>query len=236
VAIDSCRAQTFRNIEIIVVDDGSPDRCAEIAEQHALEDSRVRVIRREKNGGVSAAFNSGYSVARGRYFTRLAQDDLLKPDAVERLVACLEATPEAGLVYADMEFIDDGGEVLHAMHTEPPERALLPANRVGLCVMFRREVWDRVGKFDSKCDFAEDYDYWLRASEHFKFIRCESAPLLQFRYHEGQMSIKAERRHEQRMARVHLKMRWRRLQREKSVESVLRLAGAAVRYTWGLRV
>jgi glycosyltransferase involved in cell wall biosynthesis len=71
-AIESCLAQTYRDIEIIVVDDASPDESAEIAEGYARRDARVRLVRRAINGGVSRAFNSGFDVARGEYLTRLA--------------------------------------------------------------------------------------------------------------------------------------------------------------------
>ena len=229
-AIDSCCRQTYENIEIIVVDDCSPDRCAAIAEEHGANDARVKLVRREQNGGVSAAFNSGFDVAGGSFFTRLAQDDLLKPNAIETLVNCLLENPHAGLAYADMEFVDADGDLLHVMHTELPENALLPANRIGLCVMWRRDVWDQVGRFDSKCDFAEDYDYWLRASEVCRFVRCDCEPLLQFRYHADQMSIKARRRHEQRTARAHLKMRWRRAGGRLSFGNLMAVARALVRY------
>ncbi len=81
-ALDSCLAQSFAALEVIVVDDGSPDRCAEIADGYAARDSRVRVIRRAQNGGVSRAWNAGFGAARGDYFLRLAQDDWFKPEAV----------------------------------------------------------------------------------------------------------------------------------------------------------
>src|SRR5437870_5661637 len=74
-AIESCLRQTFANIEIIIVDDASPDDSAEIAERYARQDKRVTVIRHSKNGGVSRAFNSGFRIATGEYFARLAQDD-----------------------------------------------------------------------------------------------------------------------------------------------------------------
>ena len=67
-AIESCLRQTYRDLEVIVVDDASPDDCAAIAERYASRDDRVRVIRRPANGGVSRAFNTGFEAARGEYF------------------------------------------------------------------------------------------------------------------------------------------------------------------------
>src|SRR5438477_12732943 len=68
-AIESCLRQTYRDLEIIVVDDASPDHCAEIAGRYAAADSRVRVLRRARNGGVSSALNTGFRRARGEYFS-----------------------------------------------------------------------------------------------------------------------------------------------------------------------
>src|SRR5437868_315064 len=82
-SIESCQRQTYPNIEILVVDDASPDRCAEIAADFADRDPRIRVLRRPQNGRVSRAFNTGYEAACGEYFTRLAQDDVFCDDAVE---------------------------------------------------------------------------------------------------------------------------------------------------------
>src|SRR6059036_3925673 len=72
-AIESCLGQTFGDREVIVVDDASPDASAEVAARYARADGRVRLLRRQTNGGVSKAFNTGFRRARGEYFSRLAQ-------------------------------------------------------------------------------------------------------------------------------------------------------------------
>ncbi len=99
-AIESCLRQTMTDFEIVIVDDASPDDCAQIAERFARSDPRIRLIRREKNGGVSAAFNSGFAVARGRFFTRLAQDDVFYPDALAKLCGAWKRAPIRALCTA----------------------------------------------------------------------------------------------------------------------------------------
>src|SRR5262249_36647073 len=102
-AIESCLRQTYEPPEIIIVDHASPDSCAAIAARCAERDGRVRLVRREANGGVSRAFNTGFEAARGEFFTRLAQDDIFEPDAVARLVTGLRSGgPDAGLAYCDV--------------------------------------------------------------------------------------------------------------------------------------
>ena len=73
--VDSIIAQTYKNIEIIIVDDGSPDSCPEICDEYAEKDSRVKVIHRQ-NGGLSAARNSGIKIAAGEYISFVDSDDL----------------------------------------------------------------------------------------------------------------------------------------------------------------
>ena len=209
-AIESVLGQRYLSLEVIVVDDGSPDRCAEIADHYAQQDARVRVIRRVKNGGVARAWNTGFAAAKGMYFLRLAQDDWLRPDAVGAMTDFLDAHPDVGLTYAPMDIVTEDGELLVTYMT-PEASPLLPSNKMGLCAMWRREVWDAVGRFDSKCDFAEDYDYWLRTSLKFKLARCCDHSLLYFRHHGQQNSSTGERRQQVNARRALCKYCWLRV-------------------------
>ncbi len=188
-AIESCLRQTYREIEIIVVDDASPDDCAEIAERYARSDSRVRVIRRPQNGGVSRAFNTGLEAARGSYMTRLAQDDLFGESAIEVMVAQLRKHPEAGLVYCDGHVIDEEGRVKLRYHLPEPDEALSFRNRLGLCVMWRRSVWEQVGDFDPRFDTAEDFEYWLRIAQAFPITKCPGVAPFYVRVHNSMGSV-----------------------------------------------
>ena len=85
--IESVVAQSYRNLEIILVDDGSPDRCPEICDMWAKKDARVRVIHK-KNGGVSDARNVGLDESRGEYVLFVDSDDLIAPELVEELYLC----------------------------------------------------------------------------------------------------------------------------------------------------
>lgn len=83
--VDSILNQTYRNLEIILVDDGSPDGCPAICDEYAEKDERVKVIHK-KNGGLSDARNAGMAVARGEYLSFVDSDDMLPPDAMEILI------------------------------------------------------------------------------------------------------------------------------------------------------
>lgn len=202
-AIESCLRQTMRDFELIIVDDASPDDSAQIAERYAGQDARIRVIRRPANGGVSEAFNSGFDVARGKYLTRLAQDDVFAGNAVAVFVEYLESHPSVGLMYCDFITIDEsGGTTGRSNVPENAERALLLGNRLGLCVAWRREVWERIGGFDREFDAAEDYDYWLRVWKHFAIAKCIGVAPLFVRTHPGMGTIRFADRQERATVRL----------------------------------
>jgi glycosyltransferase involved in cell wall biosynthesis len=183
-AVNSCLAQTHRELEVIIVNDASPDRCGEIADEFARRDPRVRVLHHPANQGVANAFNTGFDAARGEFMTRLAQDDLFAPHALAVMLQALQATPAAGMVYCDEQSMDENGQLLSVTKKPAPEATLVGGNKIGLCVMWRRTVWDKVGKFNPRYDTAEDYDYWLRIREHFPIIHCPEI-IFYFRSHPG---------------------------------------------------
>lgn len=188
-AIESCLNQTHRDIEVIVVDDASPENDAEIAEKYSNLDNRVRTIRHTVNGGIARAFNSGFNAAKGDYFTRLAQDDLFRNDAIELMLDHFQSHPDLGLVYCNMQLIDCDGKVLQTLPTEKPDKALLPCNRVGLCVLWKREVWETIGTFNPEYDTVEDYDFFLRLSRRYLLGKCADHAPFFFRYHPTQSSV-----------------------------------------------
>lgn len=187
-AIESCLRQTYGDLEVIVVDDASPDDCAAIAERYARRDGRVRVIRRPSNGGVSRAFNSGFEIARGEFFTRLAQDDLFREDAIALMVRHAREHPDAGLVYCDQQTIDEEGRVIGLHPAADPDDFLAGRYYLGVCVLWPRAVWDKVGAFDPEFDTAEDYEYWRRIAKSFPLSKCEGNAPLFFRSHPLQGS------------------------------------------------
>lgn len=188
-AIESCLRQTERAIEVIVVDDASPDGCAAVAERYAAADPRVRLVRHPRNLGVSEAFNTGFRQAAGQYFARLAQDDLFREDAVAFMLDHIRRDPAVGLVYCDMQLIDADGRFQHLLPTEEPDRALLPCHRAGVCVLWTRTAWEAVGPFDSRYDAADDYEFFLRLSRRFRLMKCHGQAPFYFRYHAEQGGV-----------------------------------------------
>lgn len=105
--VESVQKQTYTNIEIILVDDGSPDCCAEICDAYAEKDSRIRVIHK-KNGGLSDARNAGMDIARGEYFCFVDSDDYIQPTMLERMSSSIELSG-AKLALCNLMCVDENG-------------------------------------------------------------------------------------------------------------------------------
>lgn len=166
--LDSVLAQTFKDYEIIVVNDGSPD--SEELEK-ALEPCRDRIIYlRQENQGPGGARNTGILMARGPYVALLDADDMWDPEHLAAQLAVLEADPSIDMVYADARIAGDVPEAGRTVMELCPsagevtfERLVTRQCTVHICVsVCRRETLLRAGLFDSAFRGTEDIDMWLR--------------------------------------------------------------------------
>jgi glycosyltransferase involved in cell wall biosynthesis len=176
-ALASCLEQSFRDLELIAVDDGSSDATAEILAACARRDPRLVILRNPHNQGLSASLNRGFGIARGRYLTWTSDDNQYRPHALATMLAHLEARPDTDLVYADHTVLDENTGAEEARRCEPVE-SLAEVNVVQACFLFRRGLLERVGRYDEALPCAEDYDYWLRA----RAAGCRMEPLHQDLY------------------------------------------------------
>jgi len=108
-AIESVLCQTFRDFELVIVDDGSTDNTRQIVQMYP--DKRIR-YRFKQNGGIASALNCGIKQSTGTYLARLDSDDVFLPEKLAYQVACLDANPDCGLVYTQAYNMDEKGNVL----------------------------------------------------------------------------------------------------------------------------
>ena len=157
-AIESALGQTHRKVEVIVVDDGSPDTTAEVVTRYP----GVRCVRQE-NRGVAEARNAGFRASGGEYVLFLDADDRLTPNAVEAHLLCFAEHPEAGFVVGDIDQIAGDGSYIYSPRWPVLEsnfyEELLKVNHVAntMGIMFRRSLVDALGGFASAFEPAEDY-------------------------------------------------------------------------------
>ncbi len=171
-ALESALAQTVRAIEVVLVDDGSTDGTAALAEAIAARDPRVRVLRRPAEGLV-AALNAGAAACRAPYLARLDADDRAHPDRVARQLEALDADPTLGVVDGQVAFFRDDGDVPGGMQryadwvnrvVQPEDfsRALLIESPVVHPAATLRASALRAVDGYRDGPFPEDYDLWLR--------------------------------------------------------------------------
>src|SRR5262245_55073016 len=108
-AIDSVISQTYPNVEVVLIDDGSTDTTPALIEERYGRDERVRYVRQDKSG-TNIARNHGLRLARGEFVALLDSDDYFLPWKLEMEVACLEALPDAGMIWTDMDALDSDGK------------------------------------------------------------------------------------------------------------------------------
>lgn len=156
-ALDSALAQDHEAVELIVVDDGSTDRTAEIAAAYPVQ------LLRQRRGGPAAARNSGLAVATGQLITILDADDLWPSDRLSRQVTHLAAHPEQGIVLGLAEVFLSPGESRPAHDPGFAEGERVAGHPATM--LARREVFDVVGPFDETLGVSEDIDWLARASD-----------------------------------------------------------------------
>ena len=194
-AIQSIADQTYKNIEFVVLDDGSTDGTFQRIEafRNKLE---VRYVRHESPLGIAASVNDGLRHATGDMIAFLDHDDAWFPEFLETQVSYLEGHPDVGMVHCDFQTIDRDGRIIEKSVAACRGRVRPSGNVfpqlfmdsfiVGNSVLIRRECFTRLGVFDESLPWG-DYNMWLRISRHYK-IDYVNKVLTKYRQHQTQWS------------------------------------------------
>jgi glycosyltransferase involved in cell wall biosynthesis len=187
----SALTQSYAQVEVVVVDDGSTDSSPEIARRFP-----VRYIR-QPNRGLCEARNVGIRESKGDYLVFLDADDRLKPRAIEAGLRALAQRPDCAMTVGDHVFITADGGYLASSTKECSTRshyeALLKSNFIEMIasVLFRRSIFDELGGFDSTLRVAEDYELYLRIARALP-ICCHAAIVAEYRKHGTNTSRNSE--------------------------------------------
>jgi glycosyltransferase involved in cell wall biosynthesis len=200
--IQSVLAQTYPNIEYIIVDGGSADGSREIIERYA---HRLAWWVSERDQGQTDAINKGFARAQGQILAWINSDDTYLPQAVAEAAAFLQANPSVGLVYGDANLIDEAGGVLGPFPARQTDYRRLRQGYVHIpqqSAFFRADLWRQVGPLDPSFYFAMDYDLWVRLAKAAP-IRYHPRLWANFRLHSGGKSVAEDDRCWPEMLRVH---------------------------------
>jgi glycosyltransferase involved in cell wall biosynthesis len=189
-AIDSALAQTYKNVEVIVVNDGSNDS-GETEKVARAYGNRIRYLFKNK-GGVASALNSGIEEMEGEYFSWLSHDDVYYSHKIERQIDFLRNLRDRKVVlYADYECIDDKSRHLafvRANHKElsrKPLYSVLRGNINGCSVLVPKDILCAMGRFDGSFKTTQDYHLWFRIVRNYK-VHHMPVVLVKYRIHAAQ--------------------------------------------------
>lgn len=195
--IESVQKQTFKDFEIVIINDGSSDRTLNLVDE--IGDNRIKIFTYE-NGGLPTARNRGISHSTGEFITFLDADDLWTPNKLERQLNLLNANPEADVAYSWTYFMDESE---NARTINPGDPVYLEGNvyanllsknfiASGSNVLITREAVETIGEFDPECGGSADWDYWIRLASQYSFVVVPEHQIY-YRRSAGAMSSKIDK-------------------------------------------
>ena len=181
-AIESVLFQTYKNIELIIIDDGSQDRSKLIIESYA-DYPNIKIIF-QKNKGLNVTNNIAMKVANGKYIMRLDADDYLVDTAIEEMVSLLEADENLGLVFPDYYLVDvDNTKTAEIQRFDfDTEVSLFDLPAHGACTMIRLDFLKRLGGYDESYTCQDGYELWIKFVTKYRVTNI-SKPLFYYRQH-----------------------------------------------------
>lgn len=204
--LNSIDQQTYKNIELIIVDDCSTDDSIKKIEQWLLSFNKpFQFVKHTENQGICKTINDGYKIAKGKYISSIATDDIMLSQKTEIQVQLLENTDDrVGMIFSDAYLIDDNSNPLEGKFIEKYKSNLFHINSINvyedllkgnfipaMSIMIKNKVLLEVGYFDENLNY-EDHDMWLRIAEKYKIHYSEYVSA-KYRIHKNSLTQKLTR-------------------------------------------
>ena len=190
-SIDSVLAQTYQDLELIIVNDGSTDGVERILDKYAAH-PKIAIFE-QQNEKLPAALNTGFAHAKGEFFTWTSADNIMLPNQLKEQVRFLRQNDFIQMVYCNYELMNEEGKPYN--HLENSERIVVNTDKdvqslsytynfINACFLYRNCVARIIGNYDPNMYGAEDYDYWMRINNHFAIQHIErKEPYYRYRIH-----------------------------------------------------
>ena len=186
-SIESVLNQTYQEIELLIIDDGSTDNSKDVISNYTRHD-KVQ-IKYQKRKGLNVCNNIALKNAKGRYMIRLDADDYLMTDAIEKMVRVLDENQSCALVFPDYHLVDSDGMIIRTVfrHDFNDNVTLFDLPAHGACTMIRKSVLDIISGYDEEFDRQDGYDLWLKVIHKYK-IKNINTPLFCYRQHNSNLT------------------------------------------------
>ena len=225
-AIKSVLNQTYKNWELIVIDDGSTDETDKIISRYESNE-KVTIVRQD-NKGLPVTCNIALRLSKGKYIARLDGDDYFDENALLVMCHYLEKNRDIALVYPDYFLVDEANEILSVERRDRVDNKtkLLDMPAHGACTMFRRRVLLELGGYNEEIDCQDGYDIWVRCVQQYKAGNV-NLPLFYYRQHNTSLTKNKKKILE---TRQYIKNKYAKIKRNNSnLNNIKRLAIIPVR-------
>jgi glycosyltransferase involved in cell wall biosynthesis len=190
-AIESCLNQTFRDFELIIVDDKSTDDSLAIMEEWSKKDYRIIIVRNKENKKLPASLNVGFDHARGEYHTWTSDDNVLEKNFLELMLREIKKN-DADIVYSNYLAIGEDGKELEVCQTAKLGEFPLSGG-IGASFLYKKKVHELLHGYDTGLFLLEDYDFWVRAYlMGFKFFHIADVLPYKYRRHDASLTETAK--------------------------------------------
>lgn len=189
-SIESVINQTYKNWELLILDDCSVDSTAVISQEYCKKDERILYYLNDYNLKLPGNLNKGFALAKGDYLTWTSDDNMYRSNALERMIKHLKMNPAIDLVYASYQVIDENDEPgMICLADNRGKEHILGSNVVGACFLYTRKAYELVGNYREDLLLVEDFDYWQRMIAQVKAEAIDEV-LYDYRWHSNTLTSK----------------------------------------------